>query len=170
MTALRELLRQRQMNFALTCDGPRGPRRSLAAGAIFLSSKLGLPIVAAGIGFDRPWRTKTWDGFAVPRPGSRARIITSPAITIPGRLDRDNFEHFRCGVERLLNRLTLETEQWAEEGTAKVEEVAVHRQPAPPLLREKLSETSRRRRYVPSSRNPTAGSVADSTMRKTNLR
>jgi lysophospholipid acyltransferase (LPLAT)-like uncharacterized protein len=137
MTALRELLRQRQMNFALTCDGPRGPRRSLAAGAIFLSSKLNLPIVVAGIGFDRPWRIKTWDRFAIPRPGSRARVITSPAITIPSRLDRDGLEHYRGGVERLLNRLTLEAEQWAETGTAKVEEVAVHRQPAPrPLCAE----------------------------------
>jgi hypothetical protein len=111
-----------------------------------LSSKLSLPIVVAGIGFDRPWRTKTWDRFAIPRPGSRARVITSPAITIPGRLDRDDLEHYRSGVERLLNRLTLEAELWAETGTAKVEEVAIHRQPAARLLRLELSDTITRRK------------------------
>ena len=132
LSALRELLRQKQMNFAITCDGPQGPRRSLAAGAIFLASKLGLPIVAAAIGFDRPWRTNTWDQFAIPRPGSRARVITSPAIPIPDDLDRDGIEHYRSGVERLLNRLTLEAESWAEAGTPKLEEIPVRREAAPP--------------------------------------
>jgi lysophospholipid acyltransferase (LPLAT)-like uncharacterized protein len=145
LTALRELLRRRQMNFALTCDGPRGPRRSLTAGAIFLSSKLGLPIVAAGIGFDRPWRTKTWDHFAIPRPSSRARVITSPAIPIPDRLDRDDLEHYRSGVERLLNRLTFEAEQWAETRSSRVEEISVRRQPARRTLREESSDRITRR-------------------------
>jgi lysophospholipid acyltransferase (LPLAT)-like uncharacterized protein len=146
MTALRELLRQRQMNIGLTSDGPRGPRRSLTAGAIFLSSKLGLPIVAAGIGFDRPWRTKTWDHFAIPRPGSRARVITSPAIPIPDHLDRDELEDYRSGVERLLNRLTLEAEQWAETGSSRAEEISVRRQSARRPLREESSERITRRK------------------------
>jgi lysophospholipid acyltransferase (LPLAT)-like uncharacterized protein len=146
MTALRELLRQRQLNFALTCDGPRGPRRSLTAGAIFLSSKLGLPIVAAGIGFDRPWRTKTWDQFAIPRPGSRARIITSPAIPIPDHLDRDELERYRSGIEQLLNRLTLDAERWAESRSSRAEEISVRRQPARRPLREESSERITRRK------------------------
>ncbi len=131
MSAMRELIRAKQMNIAITCDGPRGPRRELAAGAIFLASKLGLPIVVSAIGFDRPWRTNTWDRFAVPRPGSRARVITSPAIPIPDNLDRDQLENYRVGVERLLNRLTLEAEYWAEAGTAKLGEIPVRREPAP---------------------------------------
>jgi lysophospholipid acyltransferase (LPLAT)-like uncharacterized protein len=131
MMALRELLRKKQMNVAITCDGPRGPRRTLAAGAIYLASKLGMPIVVSGIGYDRPWRMKTWDRFAVPRPGSRARVVTSPAITIPPDIGRDEIEHYRSGVERLLNRLSAEAEQWAEAGTAKLEEVAIRREPAP---------------------------------------
>jgi lysophospholipid acyltransferase (LPLAT)-like uncharacterized protein len=130
-SALRELLRRKQMNFAITCDGPRGPRRSLAAGAIFLASRLRLPIVAVGMGFDRPWRTNTWDRFAIPRPCSRARAITSPAISIPDNLGRDDIEHYRSGVERLLNRLTLEAEYWAEAGSAKLEEIPVRREAAP---------------------------------------
>src|SRR4051794_13293162 len=72
--ALRELLRKSQdMHLAITPDGPRGPRRVLAQGPIYLSSKLGLPIVAMGFGYDRPWRMPTWDRFAVPKPHSHAR-------------------------------------------------------------------------------------------------
>ena len=55
MTALRELVRRsRTMNLTITPDGPRGPRRVLAQGPIYLASKLGLPIVAMGFGYDRP--------------------------------------------------------------------------------------------------------------------
>ncbi|HEV3418653.1 MAG TPA: lysophospholipid acyltransferase family protein [Pirellulales bacterium] len=130
-TALRELLRKsRGMNLTITPDGPRGPRRKLASGPIYLASKLGMPLVAAGMGYDRPWRMNTWDRFAIPRPGSRSRLVTSPAIVVPPDLDRDGIERYRGGVEGLLNRLTSEAEAWAEAGTAKLEEAPVRREPA----------------------------------------
>lgn len=115
--ALRELLRRSgRMHLAITPDGPRGPRRTLAQGPIYLSSKLGLPLVAMGYGFDRPWRMPTWDRFALPRPYSRARGVVSREIQIPPDLDRDGLEHYRGEVERLLNRLTDEAEAWAASG------------------------------------------------------
>jgi len=124
-TALRELLRRSgRMNLAITPDGPRGPRRKLAQGPIYLSSKLGLPIVAMGLGFERPWRMPTWDRFALPRPGTRARGVVSPAIHIPADLDRDGLEHYRLVVERLLNGLTDEAEAWAASGQRHAEQFA----------------------------------------------
>jgi lysophospholipid acyltransferase (LPLAT)-like uncharacterized protein len=129
--ALRELLRtSRSRHLTLTPDGPRGPRREAAIGPIYLASKLGLPLVCAGIGYDRPWRLKTWDRFAIPRPGSRARAILSPAIEVPPNLDREGLEPYRHGIQRLLNRLTAEAEAWAEAGTAKLGEAPIHRRPA----------------------------------------
>jgi lysophospholipid acyltransferase (LPLAT)-like uncharacterized protein len=136
LSAMRELLRRRRMNVAVTPDGPRGPRRALASGPLYLAAKLEMPLVVTGIGFDRPWRMNTWDRFAIPRPFSRARAVLSPAITIPPDLDRDELEHYRSGIERLLNRLTLEAEAWAESGTAKREEIPVRREPAPRAVNE----------------------------------
>jgi lysophospholipid acyltransferase (LPLAT)-like uncharacterized protein len=130
-TALRELERKgRHMNLAITPDGPRGPRRVLAQGPIYLSSKLGMPIVAMGFGYDKPWRMPTWDQFAVPKPYSRACGVISPAIVIPPNLDREGMEHYRVKVERLLNRLTLEAEAWAHSRTPKVGEFVPRPQPA----------------------------------------
>lgn len=127
-TALRELERKGQhMNLAITPDGPRGPRRVLAQGPVYLASKLGLPLVAMGFGYNAPWRLGTWDHFAIPKPYSRARTVVSPAMTIPSKLDRDGVEHYRLQVERLLNRLTCEAEAWAEAGTPKIAEVPVLR-------------------------------------------
>jgi lysophospholipid acyltransferase (LPLAT)-like uncharacterized protein len=130
VAALRELVRRSQnMNLTITPDGPRGPRRRLAPGPIYLASKLGLPIVAMGFGYDRPWRMGTWDHHAVPRPFSRARAVISPAIHVPTELDRTSLEQYRAQVERLMNRLTLEAEAWAESGTRKAEEVPLRREP-----------------------------------------
>lgn len=128
--AVRELLQRGQhMNLAITPDGPRGPRRRLSQGAVFLSSKMGLPIVCMGLGCDRPWRFRSWDRFALPRPFSRARGVISPAMTIPADLDRDGLEHYRVRVEEVLNRMTMEAEAWAEAGTPKVRQVPIHAAP-----------------------------------------
>lgn len=127
-TALGELARKgRDMHIAITPDGPRGPRRQLAQGPIFLASRLGLPIVALGIGLDRPWRAGSWDRFAVPRPLSRVRAVVSPEVHVPPDLDRDGMELHRQAVERLLNGLTTEAEGWAESGERRTGSVSAHR-------------------------------------------
>lgn len=128
-SALLELSRMgKQTHLAITPDGPRGPRRELAPGAVYLASRLGLPIVPMGLGYDRPWRAKSWDRFAVPRPGSRARGIVGPEIEIPPHLDREALEQRRLAVERLLNDLTAEAEAWAETGQRRQGQIAIHRQ------------------------------------------
>jgi hypothetical protein len=130
-TALRELMdRSQSMNLAITPDGPRGPRRTLAQGPIYLSSKLGMPLVAMGFGYSNPWRLGSWDRFAIPKPYSHARAVVSPAMVIPPNLDREGVEHYRLEVETMLNRLTCEAEAWADAGTAKVDEKVALRKPA----------------------------------------
>ncbi|HVA49544.1 MAG TPA: lysophospholipid acyltransferase family protein [Pirellulales bacterium] len=127
--ALRELLAKSQrMNLTITPDGPKGPRRVLAPGPVYLASKLQMPLVLLGLGYDRPWRVRSWDKFAVPRPFSRARGVVSPEIQLPPDLDRDGLEHYRLQVERLLNRLTLEAEAWAESGSRKIDDSPVRRE------------------------------------------
>lgn len=130
--ALRELARKAQdMHLAITPDGPRGPRRKLAQGPIYLASKLQMPLIALGVGYDHPWRMNTWDRFAIPRPFTRCRTILSERIPIPADLGREGVEHYRLRVETLLNRLNDEAEAWAVAGTRKENEVATGRRPAP---------------------------------------
>jgi hypothetical protein len=133
VVALRALLaKSRTMHLTITPDGPRGPRRQLAPGCVYLASKLGLPLVVMGFGYDRPWRVENaWDRFAFPRCYSRARAITSGEIFVPPHLDRRGLEHFRQRIERLLNRLTAEAEAWAESGSRKAEQLNFERHGAP---------------------------------------
>jgi lysophospholipid acyltransferase (LPLAT)-like uncharacterized protein len=137
-TALRELIhRGKGMSLAITPDGPRGPRRRLAQGCIYLSSRLQIPIIPLAIGYDRPWRNRnSWDQFAIPRPFSRCRAILGPKIQIPADLDRAEIESHRCWVEQQLSELTSLTEDWAE-GRCEVQksEILFRRPPTKPAQR-----------------------------------
>jgi lysophospholipid acyltransferase (LPLAT)-like uncharacterized protein len=120
--ALREMLaRSRKMHLTITPDGPRGPRRRLAPGCVYLASKIGMPLVAMGFGYDRFWRVRSaWDQFAIPHFGARARAVVSGEVFVPPDLDRDGLEHHRLKAEGLLNRLTDEAERWAASGDRRI--------------------------------------------------
>jgi len=119
-SALLEMARlDRKVHLTITPDGPRGPRRHMATGAVFLASKLGMPIVPLGFGLSRPWRMRSWDRFALPRPFSRARAVVGPALWLPTDLDRTGMENSSRQLQQLLNDLTCEAETWAESGGAR---------------------------------------------------
>jgi len=114
--ALREMtLRIDQGNLCVTPDGPRGPRRSVHQGIAYLASRTGLPIVGSGMAFKRPWRAKSWDRFAVPRPFSPAACVVPEAVTVPHDADRDTIEACRQEVERRMQAAMLEAEDWVEQ-------------------------------------------------------
>ncbi len=127
-SALREMLdRSGRMNLTITPDGPRGPRRRLAPGPIYLASKSGLPIVAMGFAYDRPFRLRSWDRFAIPRLYSRARACVSPEMHIPPNLNRADLEHYRCVVENWLASLTGLAEDWATSGSLMQNEMPLRK-------------------------------------------
>lgn len=111
--------RGRNAHITITPDGPRGPRRQMASGAIFLASKSGMPIVPMGFGMANPKRAKSWDKFAMPLPFSRVRAVIGPSITIPPDQSREQIEESRLRVEQMINDLTREAEQWAEQGGSR---------------------------------------------------
>lgn len=117
----------RGRNLAITPDGPRGPRRHLAPGCIYLSSRLQIPLILLGVGYDRPWRyRRVWDQFAIPKPFSRARVISSPRLQIPADLERDQIEPHRLWIEDTLNQLCTTAERWAA-GELQLEERPLYR-------------------------------------------
>jgi lysophospholipid acyltransferase (LPLAT)-like uncharacterized protein len=155
-TAMRQLVRHsRTKNLGLTPDGPRGPRRVMAQGPIYLASKLQVPLVCMGYGYDRPWRMNTWDRFAIPRPFSRARCVFGPAAKIPAKLDREGLEYYRLEAELLLTRLTDEAEAWAMSGTSKVGDTIMRRQPMQSEIRRRFDapHTQSTRRSRARTRN-----------------
>jgi lysophospholipid acyltransferase (LPLAT)-like uncharacterized protein len=115
--AVRQVLRMGDSeHIAITPDGPRGPRRQVQQGLIYLAARTGLPIVAFGIGFQRARRLRSWDRFALPRPWSFATCVTGLPITVPVDVDREALEKYRLRVQDSLDNVTELAEQWAENG------------------------------------------------------
>jgi lysophospholipid acyltransferase (LPLAT)-like uncharacterized protein len=101
-TAIRELasLLESGVDLAITPDGPRGPKYSLGAGAVFLAQKTGVPIMALHARYQRAIRLKTWDSFAIPLPFSRIDITIDPYLTIDP--DAEDLEAERLKLETIL--------------------------------------------------------------------
>jgi lysophospholipid acyltransferase (LPLAT)-like uncharacterized protein len=116
--ALRHMMRLGNGHIAITPDGPRGPRRRVQSGLIYLAAQTGLPIVPGGVGYCRPWRAGSWDRFALPRPCSAARCVTGRPIAVPADLSRDQLEEYRQQVEQSLEEVSRLAERWAEAGGA----------------------------------------------------
>lgn len=115
--AVRALLKAgRTTHLAITPDGPRGPRQRVKPGVIFLAAELGLPIVPVGFGMERPWRLRSWDGFALPRPGNRATCVTGNPIVVPAHATAAQREQCRLHLEDELCEATSTAEDWAESG------------------------------------------------------
>ena len=113
--AVRQLVRPDTpwRNVAITPDGPRGPRRIVQPGAIYVASRTGMKIVPIGVGYNRPWRFKSWDRFAVPKPCSRAKCVTGEPILVPPKLRAEQLEPYRLIVQAEMDRLSGIAENWA---------------------------------------------------------
>ena len=119
--AIRRLLKPGRCRcVAVTPDGPRGPRRQVQLGVIYLAAHMGWPVVAVGIGYDNPWRLRSWDRLAIPKPFSRACVVTSEPLLIPGNLDREGLEGYRRELEDQLKALTAQAELAAVSGKRPV--------------------------------------------------
>ena len=134
VTATLRFLRDDVRSPNLTVDGPRGPRRVMSMGAIFLASKLDLPIVCVGLGFHKPWRLRSWDRFAIPKPYSRVRLVWGRPRHVPTGLARDGLEGYRLWFENQLHWLTSEAETWADSGKRRRGEIPMeHGSLSPPM-------------------------------------
>ena len=145
-SAIRKLKNACQENsLVLTPDGPRGPRRKMAIGPVFMASRLGMPLVPLGIGINDAWRLNTWDKFAIPKPFSRVRIIFGPKIDVPRKAKREELEAIRQSVEDLMNDLCDKAQAWACSGEKMIGE-----QPFTHVRRHKIRFDSKPERVIPA--------------------
>lgn len=113
--AVRQLLNGTagRRHLVATVDGPRGPRRVIQLGLVYIASRVGMEIVPMGIGFERPWRLNSWDRMAIPKPCLRAKGLFGVPISVPPELRTNDLERYRQIVQAEMDRLTDAAEQWA---------------------------------------------------------
>ena len=67
---------------ALTPDGPRGPRHSVADGVIAIAQKSAARIVVLNSKPTKYWQFKSWDKFILPKPFGRVDFYMSEPFDI----------------------------------------------------------------------------------------
>jgi lysophospholipid acyltransferase (LPLAT)-like uncharacterized protein len=94
---------------AITPDGPRGPARSFAPGALIAAQRAGAPVIAVGVAAKRAWHLRSWDGFVIPKPFSRVNIAYSDPVELEfttaraAAAETSRFQSLMLDVERLAN-------------------------------------------------------------------
>lgn len=68
---------------AVTPDGPRGPARVAKPGAVAAARHSGASIVPIGVVASSSWRARSWDGFLVPRPFAKVRLVYGRPVGVP---------------------------------------------------------------------------------------
>jgi hypothetical protein len=90
---------------AVTPDGPRGPRRELQPGVLWIGALSGAPLVPYHVTASRQWvLKKTWDKHRIPKPFSKVFVAVGP----PYFVDRARLKDDEAGViaefEQRMNR------------------------------------------------------------------
>lgn len=108
--AVRELIKTLRagVDLGITPDGPKGPRREIKEGVMYLAQKLGVPILpVTSAQSNRLVLTKTWDHFHLPMPFGRSAVVYGEPIDVgPG----DDLKLKAAQLKRSLDAITLEAE------------------------------------------------------------
>lgn len=113
--AMRKLISVAQRShICLTPDGPRGPRRQLKDGVVFLASKTGLPIIPVVAACSRAWYVRgTWTNMLIPKPFSTTHVLGGEPVFVPDNLSREEVTQYTAMLQEMMDRLQAEADQRA---------------------------------------------------------
>jgi lysophospholipid acyltransferase (LPLAT)-like uncharacterized protein len=96
-------------NVLITPDGPRGPRRRLKPGMIFLASHSGRAVVPSGFAAVRSWRFPgSWTDLEIPKPFTTVYYLTGPPIVVPPDASRAVIAAAEGRLQSEMDRLTAD--------------------------------------------------------------
>jgi lysophospholipid acyltransferase (LPLAT)-like uncharacterized protein len=72
-------------NVAVTPDGPRGPARQMAPGALVAAARAGTTVTPLFVTADRAWHLRTWDAFMIPKPFAKVVVHFGDPTMIEAR-------------------------------------------------------------------------------------
>lgn len=102
--ALISLVRELQSGHevAITPDGPRGPAKTFAPGALVAAQRSDSFILPVAASADRAWRLRSWDRFIIPKPFARVTVAYGAPTKVLASSSRAAAEE-GPRFERLLN-------------------------------------------------------------------
>lgn len=91
---------------AITPDGPRGPARKFAPGALVAAQRSDSFILPVVINASRAWRLRSWDRFMIPKPFARITVAYGDPKKVAAATPRaavDEAERFERLMQDALN-------------------------------------------------------------------
>ena len=88
-----------------TLDGPRGPARVAQAGAVWLASATGNPVLPFHFEASSHWSLRSWDSTQIPKPFSTIALVVGEPLEIPNEVSGEVLEQARQELERRLSLL-----------------------------------------------------------------
>jgi lysophospholipid acyltransferase (LPLAT)-like uncharacterized protein len=88
-----------------TLDGPRGPARVAQAGAVWLASATGNPVLPFHLEASSHWSLRSWDRTQIPKPFSTVALVVGEPIDVPKDATDEELETARAGLEVRLRLL-----------------------------------------------------------------
>jgi lysophospholipid acyltransferase (LPLAT)-like uncharacterized protein len=73
----------------ITPDGPRGPRHSVAPGALLAAHRAGVRIVPLAASASSFWQLGSWDRFMIPKPFARVTIAYGDPLPVEAPSSRE---------------------------------------------------------------------------------
>jgi lysophospholipid acyltransferase (LPLAT)-like uncharacterized protein len=88
-----------------TLDGPRGPARVAQAGAVWLASATGNPVLPFHLEASSHWSLRSWDRTQIPKPFSTVALVVGEPMDVPKDATADALEAARTALEARLSDL-----------------------------------------------------------------
>jgi lysophospholipid acyltransferase (LPLAT)-like uncharacterized protein len=99
-------------DIAITPDGPKGPAFKVQPGTAYIAQRGEVPIIPITNSAEKRWTLKSWDGFIIPQPFSKAVIIIGKPIYVPRELNEDELDSKNAELEESLNQLTRQADNY----------------------------------------------------------
>lgn len=93
------------MNIMLTPDGPKGPLHKFKAGAVIAAKRGGIPLIMAGVGYQKKRSLGSWDRFEIPSFFSAVNIVYSDPVYIDPELSYEETSLMIANCENKLIEL-----------------------------------------------------------------
>ena len=122
--AVSEILSCPDLHLAMTPDGPRGPRRKMKEGIVYISSRSGRPIVPTALVCSHYWAIPgNWSDMVIPKPFSKIILIAGTPIIVPPELPREEMAIWADFVHSEMARLELIAQRLQAGETSAADEI-----------------------------------------------
>jgi lysophospholipid acyltransferase (LPLAT)-like uncharacterized protein len=92
---------QNGIDVAITPDGPKGPKHTVADGVVMIAQKTNSKIVCFGSRASKAWIMNSWDNFVIPKPFGKIDFFVGEPFDIEGLSLEDAKEKIKNYMERV---------------------------------------------------------------------